>query len=451
LTEKKPFYLLVVFWGEKHRRLFLDLALSSLLADRNIPALNNGMRQNRLLIATSEEDWNALKNDPIFQKAEQVIQPEFIPLHYQNDDSNKMLKMSAGHKALTDRAFRDGAWGVHLCPDVIYSNGSLTTVRAKAEEGVQVVLTAAVRFEYEGVMKTLRQRDLFGTCPLQLSGREAVDIALRHPHGEFKAACWESRFFWEFPVYTVWTVPGENGVIQHTYSWSPILMDYAAIVEHSDEIFDKWTLDGDYVYQNFPQLTSELYVVTDSDEVFLLPVTPVDEACPPQEPHWSKTLPGMRTWGRAHLINMVHNHEVMDPLKRRIFFNPVKWHAAALNKNWDQVEADIRLFLLKYVQSDEADFERHEDMVRLNPQMTGGRATFYARMGRRVIGARLKLGWTVRRLPVWLAYGLYYGPRYTILVTRDYLRVIGLAMTGDKTEVERIQKRLRWLLKRAGL
>ncbi|MBO6520064.1 MAG: hypothetical protein JJ900_04145 [Rhodospirillales bacterium] len=451
MIENKPFYLLVVFWGEQHRRLFLDLALSSLLADQNIPALNNSVRKNRLLIATTKEDWDALKGDPIFRKAERVITPEFIELLYQNDADNKMLKMSAGHKALTDRAFRDDAWGVHLCPDVIYSNGSMKSVRVQAELGAHVVLTAAVRFEYEGVIATLKSRGLEGMCPLSLSGREAVDIALKHPHGEFKAASWDSPFFWEFPVYTSWTVPGENGVVQHTYSWSPILLDYAALTDHSDDIFDKWTLDGDYVYQNFPELTSELHVVTDSDEVFLLPVTPAAEACPPQDPHWSKRLPGFRTWTRAHFINMVHNHDVMDPLKRRIFFKPVRWHAEPINRNWEAVEARVRHFLLKYIQSEEADQERRKDMLIENPAMTDEQATYNARIRHRIIGARLTLGWIMRMLPVWMVYALYYGPKYGLSLSRDYLRVIGLALSGDRTEWERIQKRIRWLIARAGL
>lgn len=450
MNDKKPFYLLVVLWGAEHRRIFLDLALSSLLAEDNIPALGNKSSQNRLLIATTKEDWDALKQDIIFKKAEEFITPEWIELRY-CDDGDKMLKMSAGHKALTDRAFNDGAWGVHLCPDVIYSNGTLKSVQENALNGVHVVLTAAVRFEYEGVLASLKSRGFDGACPLAVSGREAVDIALRHPHGEFKAANWDSPFFWEFPVYTIWKVPAENGVVQHTYSWSPILIDYAAISEHSDEIFDKWTLDGDYVYQNFPNLMSELHVVTDSDEMFLLPVTPRLDACPPQVPHWSKTFPGMRIWTRAHLINMVHNNPVMDPLKRRIFFQAVRWHAEPLNHNWAPVEEQIREFLLKNTQSDEAERERYKDMIADNPAISDGRKTLYSWAMRRLVSLRLRIGWFMRRLPVWLVTALYYAPIYFLSLSKDYLRVIGLAITGDRTELERIHKRLRWLLSRISL
>ena len=115
MNDKKPFYLLVVLWGAEHRRIFLDLALSSLLAEDNIPALGNKSSQNRLLIATTKEDWDALKQDIIFKKAEEFITPEWIELRY-CDDGDKMLKMSPGHKALTDRAFNDGAWGAHPVP-----------------------------------------------------------------------------------------------------------------------------------------------------------------------------------------------------------------------------------------------------------------------------------------------------------------------------------------------
>lgn len=436
---QQPFYFLVVLWGETHRRFFLDLALSSLLSTENIPVLQNPGRKNKFLIATTIDDWAAMNDEPIFELLKKYMEPEWINIPNPAQVHNKMLVMSSGHKKLTDRAFADRAYGIHICPDVVYSDGSVKAIQAHANSGKTVVLTAAVRFELEGVMDELQSGEYLSDGPLEICGRDAVAIGLRHPHGEFQSATWNSPFFWDFPVYTVWPVPGEHGVIQHSYSWSPILLNYAALDEHFTEIFENWTLDGDYVYKNFQHLDDDLYVVTDSDEMFLLPVTAVDEASPPLTPHWSKTMPVIGDWTRGYLLNMVHNHTVMDPLKRRIYFRAVRWHSKPLNEAWAPVEKRVMRFLIQNVQSTEAS----EELASQFGGLGSGRANISETSNRRVKLNAFVRGICInnivpinRRLPVLMGLAV------------DYTKVILLALIGGRIERERIRLRVSQIISR---
>ena len=56
----RPFYFIVVLWGERFRKYFLDFCLASALSPGNIPALL-ASRRSKFLIATRPEDWAAMR------------------------------------------------------------------------------------------------------------------------------------------------------------------------------------------------------------------------------------------------------------------------------------------------------------------------------------------------------------------------------------------------------
>lgn len=448
----RPFYWLIVFWGKEHRGHFINLALASLLSEKNIPALHNPEGRNRFLIATTQEDWLALEGEPLFSRLKEWVTPELIEIPFPKDGASKMLSMSVGHKGLTERAFEDKAFAIHLCPDVVYSDGSMAHIQDLAIAGKKVVLTAAVRFKLEGVMRELEEGGYLRKGePMTMPAREAVSIGLRNQHGEFMASAWTSPFFWDFPVYTWWEVPGEDGIVQHTYSWSPVLVNYGALDEHYTEIFDNWTLDGNYIYQNFKHLEDDIHTVTDSDDVLLLPVTPWEEASPPRTPHWTKTSPIIGNWTRAYLMNKVHNHEVMDPLKRNIFFTHVLWHTRPLNENWEPVKNKILRFLCTNIQSPHSRkiFERQRSSVSRNNNKNSEKYIKYSSHWFAFIcflrTLTVRTAFSARRIPILIVYYIYYKPVLGTIWIFDlliaYTRITFLAIKGDQKERERITRR----------
>ena len=325
-----PFYFIVVFWGKDHREYFLRLLVPSLLSEGNLPALKD-KSDSKFLICTTVEDWSAVQEDQDFLALTRRIQPVLIEIPPPSLQANKYLVMSEGHKLAAERAFADKACGIFLTPDLVLSDGAVTALHRLASNGSNVVLCAAMRFTFEGCMPPIEAlRKAEPGAALTLAPRTLAAIALRNMHAETLRYDWDAPCFAESPYSCFWRVPGEDGILVHSFSWAPLLMNYATLAKHRTETFDRWTLDGDYVFKNFP-LDDRVYVVRDSDEICLVSFTGARELpghLPPDllAPRWYNCWPLVRHYWKIHCLRSVKNSGGMDPLKRRIFALSVRLH-----------------------------------------------------------------------------------------------------------------------------
>ena len=336
-----PFYFICIFWGPKYREAFSDWCLAALLADRNIPAMSSEHRaESRAVIVTTPSDWADLQNDANFIRMSELIDPVYIEFTPPTPDEPKMLAMSRGHKLASEFAYRNKAAGIFLTPDLILSNGSVEAIVRLAQNGKKVVLCSAVRFTEEGCVKELRDMGaLRPGAALSISARDLVGVAVRNLHSETLRYEWGVPYFAESPISPFWHVPGETGLVLYSFSWAPLLVDYAAIPDHDTSTFDKWTLDGDYVYRNFGGgHEDEIHVVTDSDEIMLVSFTSEKELHFDLVPQWPFNSRIFGELARMSALSYLYHSEVMDPLKRRIFGMAVRLHSAPLNKRWKKVE-----------------------------------------------------------------------------------------------------------------
>ena len=76
---ERPFYFIVVLWGERFRRYFLDLCLPTLLSPGNLPTLATAQR-SKFLIFTYSDDIAAIKLAPIFALLEKYVDPVFLEI-----------------------------------------------------------------------------------------------------------------------------------------------------------------------------------------------------------------------------------------------------------------------------------------------------------------------------------------------------------------------------------
>ena len=280
-----PFYFIVTFWGEKFSKLFLDVCLSSLLSPNNIPVLNED-RRSKFLIVTTKQDWENIKNTRKFRYLSNFIEPVFINIGPFSKCTSKMQLMSQGHKLASKVAFADDALGVFLTPDLILSDGSVLTLKKYAIDGKQAVLCAAVRFSWEDCKDTLQALTYDDEHNrIILSPRQLNHLVLDKLHSETRRYDWQSNFYCTYPISSFWKLPNDQGIVIHTYSWAPLLLNYPAIIEHNTETFDSWTLDGDYVYQNFRDLNL-ITTITNSDELMLASFTPEAELSFEFRKHW---------------------------------------------------------------------------------------------------------------------------------------------------------------------
>ena len=343
-TSPGPFYFIVVFWGKEHREYFLRLLAPSLLSQGNLPALEN-KSDSKFLICTTDEDWSAIQGDPDFLALTYRIKSALIEIPPPNLESNKYLVMSKGHKLAAERAFADKACGIFLTPDLVLSDGSVAALQRLALKGINVVLCVAMRFTSEGCMpqiEALRRAD--PGAALTLKPRTLAAIALRNMHPETLRYDWDAPCFAESPYSCFWRVPGEDGIVVHSFSWAPLLVNYATLVKHQTETFDRWTLDGDYIFRNFV-LDDRVHVVRDSDEICLVSFTDARELpghLPPDllAPRWYNCWPLIRHYWKVHCLRSVKNSGGMDPLKRRIFALSVRFHGGRTDSTaWASTDA----------------------------------------------------------------------------------------------------------------
>ena len=333
----RPFYFTVVFWGAEHRGYFTNLLVSSLLSPGNIPSLKKE-RRNKFLIVTTLYDWEALQDHPLFQLLCRYVEPIFFEMPFPQKHDLKMLVMSKGHKQVSMKAFEDGAYGVYVTPDLILSDGSVAAMERLVEQGKKVVLCVAIRFCQETMLPALEQDGfLKAGQPLSISSRALISLALRNLHSETLRYEFDAPYFADSPISVYWWQTSGRGMIIHSFSWAPLVVDYGALKSHDTSTFEEWTLDGDYIFRNFPE-PNDVYVVNDSDEIALVSFTKESELHFDLVPDPKKANYGVLTETyKIGLVRTLLSSDVMDPLKRRIFPQKVLLHSDHITLAWDEM------------------------------------------------------------------------------------------------------------------
>lgn len=256
---------------------------------------------------------------------------------------NKMSIMSQGHKLASEEAFRNKAMGVYLTPDLILSDGAVTTLSRLGQQGKAAVLCLAVRFSEEGFLDELKRKGALKTdSPLDISSRSLVQMACKYIHTETKRYEWNGKCFAELPISPYWKV-SRSGLLFYSFSWAPLLVDYASIKKHDTSTFENWTLDGDYINKNFNKADrNTIHVVRDSDEITLISFTREADLHFSTRPYLWCLIPIVASEIKKIRLRDLFHGPIMDDLKREIFGKPVYMHYSDLNQNWQNVEAEAQ-------------------------------------------------------------------------------------------------------------
>ncbi len=345
-------YFVVVFWGRQHRELFLEFLLPSLLSMNNIPALPRH-QSHCFLISTTDDDWDYLKRHPGFLHCQNLIKMTHLTMNAPASQDNKYLIMSQGHLKATKKIFSEGACGIFLTPDLVLSDGSVSRLYQLASQGKKVVLCAAMRFSQEPILskiKMLRENNPEGG--FSFPARVLADMAIRHMHVETRRYDYYSPFFAERPISFFFRTPDQKAILVHSFSWAPLLVNYHGLSKHCEETFKNWTMDGDYIFRNFPN-REDIYVVEDSDEIFLLSVTPQGDFLGYLSSNlflsqWFLCLPILKDYWKIHVIRSVRDAHDMDPLKRSILSCGVRIHSQKMTDgDWIEIESQANKILEK--------------------------------------------------------------------------------------------------------
>jgi hypothetical protein len=339
---ERPFYFILVLWGERFRDYFLDLCLPTLLSPRNLPCLATRPR-SKFLICTRPDDWAAIKASPIFQLLEHHVEPTYIEIPPCPPGVSGCVHMGIGHRRGCELAYEAKAYPFVLTPDCIFSDGTIARLQEFARQGVQLALVPALRFAEEPLFGHLQAAGISPegrnaiAQPITISNRELVRMALASMHSETKTYEWDAPYFHSMPSAAWWRVPGEDGIVVHCLSWAPLLFDFAAVPEHDTSVFDDWTFDGDYIYKNLGNI-KRIHLVLDSDEIFMASWAPLSDR--PHELRSQRLFQSGLLGGFLKKVRFsaAFYSGIFDPLKHRIFFEGARWHAKPINERWAAVE-----------------------------------------------------------------------------------------------------------------
>jgi|CXWL01.1.fsa_nt_gi hypothetical protein len=312
------FYFTVVVWGEKYRLDFLNHCLRSLLFPGNLPCLPKPVK---ILIATTPDDWRAMQLHQNFLAVSNYAEPVFVEIPGCPPWKSACEHMGIGHELTAKMCYADKAVTCLLTPDLMLSEYSLFNAFAS---GFPVVLAVALRFAEETFLPHMT-----GVA----SGRDMVRAALHGLHSETMRYEWDAPYLEMKPGAVWWKAP--QGMLIHSFSWAPVILDYSKVGAHDTSTFDKWTIDGDYVYRNWGE--SGVHAVTDSDDGFVCSWSPLAQKPKSLEPH--SLFPGPHgMYTRGALLRAAFHSKTIDPMKRKLFAKAVKWHAEDLNADWNVVE-----------------------------------------------------------------------------------------------------------------
>ena len=223
-------------------------------------------------------------------------------------------------------------------------------------------MTAALRFSEEKLFAELAAArpagwSLEGTPlpgeALVMPPRLLTTAAVRAFHIESLTYEWDAPYLPRIPSACWWKVRGErDAVLLHSISWAPIAMDYRAVREHEVGIFDTWTIDGDYIYDNFGD-GEGVYVVQDSDELIQVSWSRDAEYGEPLKVKFWQSLPVIGRLVRGLTLRSALASHIFDPLKRRIILLPVYWHGGEISESWARQERRVQKILRFYIPPEE--------------------------------------------------------------------------------------------------
>jgi hypothetical protein len=343
----RPYYFVLVVWGERYRNYFLEYCLPTLLAPGNIPAVAR-RRPTKYLMATTREDWEAMRCTAIFRAMQEHTEPVFLELP---DGSNRpyWLQNIVGHKLCCERVFQDRAYRIFTGPDAVFSDGSFARLDELAAGGCEVVLKLSVPtvekrafFQALGELGMLPEKSARDSGkPLVYSGRQIAAAALRSMHDMAIVNEWDAPHFCGYASAPWWQVPGESGIVAAGLFWDVLLIDYAAVTSNDLSVLDNRGWDGDYNMRTIGHLET-MYLVRNTDEFNAV--------------SWN-SLPGpplarqpLGALGKAATFRKSYWGDAFNDFHRQFIVLPTRIHAGPINeKKWSAVETRALRTLLTWL------------------------------------------------------------------------------------------------------
>jgi hypothetical protein len=347
-----PFFYGIPVWGDAYVEKLCRIAIPSLLAPGNIPAMPNN-EVSSFVIVTTPADEMTIRSKAIFKLLESVINVEFLHLPTgdgglpDGTDHRKYSMLSKGHGMVVDRAIGRGCV-VFLGPDAIHTDGMTRHLYDQVMAGKQVVTGTGPRVAEETIVPELERMGLLKDGqPLVVRPRPGVKLLMQHLHSDDRAQRWTSAFFARNPHMCVWDL--QDGMLVRSFAQHPYVMDYRELTGWRPRPHEASPVDGTFI-KDCAISWDKIYQVTDSDEFFCLSLTPMHVRAHDDFPN-NDPFETLIRWAARDGITTVHQW---------YFTTAVKFHTGDLDDRWNQAERET-LVIAYYI------LDKARQLPKVNP------------------------------------------------------------------------------------
>jgi hypothetical protein len=335
----QPLYLANAFWGSEFRRYFCDACLPTLLAPGNLAALDNDA-DNAIVIATTEADWNWVREHPTTRAAEQYFRIIHLEIPPVDADDDKFARVALAYATISQRAFADRARAFLLSPDLMLADGSLAYLQKRVDAGIGVIFVCAWRSDETKLFAALAEEgfDISSNGaagrPLAIGSRPLVRACLKSIHLLETDKFWESRCFSRIPGIIFWqpaadSDPASDEIVAHAFAGVPFI-DFSKVTRHDMRGLSAVSFDAYPARIAVEGAGVEL--VDDSDKAFIASWTPTSaERWANFQYSLALRLPVLRTVARCARIRAYARHVFVlgrNRLIRQTFAVPIRIHGS---------------------------------------------------------------------------------------------------------------------------
>lgn len=328
----RPFHFAVLFWGDRYREhYFLNCWLESMLAPMNLPLLN-AADGHKIVVATTKEDWRAMRLDPRVERASRHVTLQHIEIdHPENvpDDNLRTKAVLHQHKwfgELLRKTHDPRAIGSVSSPDCINANNLVARMRNWEALKYDCVICVVLRQAEEPLLEEI------GT-ERNLHTRRVADLSIRHLHQEMTPFIEPVHKKHTHAPYRLWPMP--SGYLLHGFFGLPVFMDYSVVSsDYRDGNIDTCLRTG-----NFAKCQN-IHIINDSDEFGVISLTPKDF----KNYHRFEDEP-LTTHDTMANMRTAYRFFGDDHVRRQMWRTPIRWHAQDLDWDWatreEQIERQI--------------------------------------------------------------------------------------------------------------
>lgn len=308
------FHFIMVVWGQRFTRFFLDAVLPSQLAPDGLPGMRH-LDGALYQIFTTAADAAVIAADPAFARLSAlmrvsftVVTPEAEPLLM----GDRYAAMTAFHRRAVAEASVVGAYLVFLAPDAIFSAGTFAHIERRAELGDELVVIGGARAVIDEAAPVIEERFRRPDGTVSIPSRDLVRLMMDHPHPISKSLRWGApEFRCKEASHLYWFAKDNTAFVAHCWHLHPVLVRSSP---GSSSFSD--TIDGDYVLRAVRD-PERVHVIQSSEDACVLEFS--------HSSHWAELTGTPVPFSRDLMLDWVAVGT--NRLHRRFFDQPILFRA----------------------------------------------------------------------------------------------------------------------------